>query len=61
MFYTRSNKNNDHMEIDPDAPTRAEPTIGEVVHWLVVNIPGTDIKKGEVYVSKMDNKQNYPD
>lgn len=31
---------------DPDAPTRAEPTLREVKHWLVVNIPGTDIGKG---------------
>merc|ERR1712136_183116 len=33
---------------DPDAPSRAEPTFREWHHWLVVNIPGTDISKGEV-------------
>lgn len=33
---------------DPDAPSRKEPTFREWHHWLVVNIPGTDISKGEV-------------
>lgn len=33
---------------DPDAPSRKEPTIREWHHWLVVNIPGDNIKKGEV-------------
>lgn len=32
---------------DPDAPSRADPKIGEVRHWLVVNIPGIDINSGE--------------
>lgn len=33
--------------IDPDAPSRADPKFREIRHWLVVNIPGNDIKKGE--------------
>lgn len=33
---------------DPDAPSRAEPSKREVLHWLVVNIPGNEIKKGEI-------------
>jgi len=33
---------------DPDAPSRADPTLREVHHWLVVNIPGTNISRGEV-------------
>lgn len=33
---------------DPDAPSRADPTWREWRHWLVGNIPGTDISKGEV-------------
>lgn len=33
---------------DPDAPSRAEPTFREVKHWLVVNIPGTDIGSGTI-------------
>ena len=32
---------------DPDAPSRKEPTRGEIKHWLVVNIPGKDLTKGE--------------
>ncbi|OQR69769.1 phosphatidylethanolamine-binding proteinF40A3.3-like [Tropilaelaps mercedesae] len=33
--------------VDPDAPSRTNPTLRNVKHWLVVNIPGTDIEKGE--------------
>lgn len=33
---------------DPDAPSRKEPTYREWHHWLVGNIPGCDIAKGEV-------------
>ncbi|EFX88098.1 hypothetical protein DAPPUDRAFT_42659 [Daphnia pulex] len=33
---------------DPDAPSRNTPTFREWHHWLVVNIPGNDIKNGEV-------------
>lgn len=32
---------------DPDAPSRADPEFREWRHWLVVNIPGCDITKGE--------------
>lgn len=32
---------------DPDAPSRADPKFGEVRHWLVVNIPGNDVKSGD--------------
>uniref|UniRef100_A0A1W7RAP7 Protein D3 n=1 Tax=Hadrurus spadix TaxID=141984 RepID=A0A1W7RAP7_9SCOR len=32
---------------DPDAPSRQNPKYREWHHWLVVNIPGTDISKGE--------------
>lgn len=34
--------------IDPDAPSRQEPTLREVLHWLVGNIPGSAVSKGEV-------------
>jgi len=34
--------------LDPDAPSRAEPTLREVHHWMVTNIPGNNISKGEV-------------
>uniref|UniRef100_A0A646QDK5 PBP1 n=1 Tax=Hemiscolopendra marginata TaxID=943146 RepID=A0A646QDK5_9MYRI len=32
---------------DPDAPSRKDPKFREWHHWLVVNIPGTDVSKGE--------------
>uniref|UniRef100_A0A0K0EPJ1 Phosphatidylethanolamine-binding protein n=1 Tax=Strongyloides stercoralis TaxID=6248 RepID=A0A0K0EPJ1_STRER len=32
---------------DPDAPSRHTPTYREWEHWLVVNIPGKDISKGD--------------
>lgn len=32
---------------DPDAPSRKEPKFGEWHHWIVVNIPGNDISKGD--------------
>ncbi|XP_018912202.1 protein D2 isoform X2 [Bemisia tabaci] len=34
--------------IDPDAPSKALPTMREWQHWLVVNIPGNDITSGKV-------------
>ncbi|XP_057367341.1 protein D3-like isoform X2 [Daphnia carinata] len=34
--------------IDPDAPSRANPTLGQVLHWVIVNIQGNAIKTGEV-------------
>jgi phosphatidylethanolamine-binding protein (PEBP) family uncharacterized protein len=33
---------------DPDAPSRQDPKNAEWLHWLVVNIPGSKIKEGEV-------------
>ncbi|XP_029053248.1 protein D2-like isoform X1 [Osmia bicornis bicornis] len=32
---------------DPDAPSRQKPTFREWHHWLVGNIPGSDVSKGE--------------
>ncbi|KAH9388565.1 Phosphatidylethanolamine-binding protein 1 [Tyrophagus putrescentiae] len=32
---------------DPDAPSRQQPKYREWHHWLVVNIPGNDISKGD--------------
>ena len=32
---------------DPDAPSRADPKFREWQHWLVVNVPGTDVAKGD--------------
>jgi len=33
---------------DPDAPSRKDPKFREWHHWLVGNIPGSDISKGDV-------------
>lgn len=33
--------------LDPDAPSRADPKFREWHHWLVANIPGNDVSKGE--------------
>lgn len=33
--------------VDPDAPSRKEPTLREILHYLVVNIPGTSVEKGD--------------
>ncbi|XP_064550189.1 protein D2 [Drosophila montana] len=35
------------MMVDPDAPSRAEPKLREFKHWLVINIPGNDVAKGD--------------
>ncbi|KAF2886035.1 hypothetical protein ILUMI_20138 [Ignelater luminosus] len=35
------------MMVDPDAPSRQNPKFREWHHWLVVNIPGNDVAKGE--------------
>ena len=35
------------MMVDPDAPSRRNPTNREWLHWLVVNIPGGNVKMGE--------------
>lgn len=33
---------------DPDAPSRQNPEFREAQHWIVVNIPGNNVSKGEV-------------
>lgn len=35
---------------DPDAPSRENPERRENLHWLVVNIPGNQLEKGETIV-----------
>lgn len=35
------------LMVDPDAPSRENREFGDVRHWLVMNIPGTNIKKGD--------------
>jgi hypothetical protein len=46
---------------DPDAPTRQDPKLADVKHWLVVNILGCDVKSGDViaeYVGSLTPKGN---
>ena len=33
--------------VDPDAPSRTNQEFGEFLHWLVANIPGNTIGKGD--------------
>ncbi|XP_018790299.1 PREDICTED: phosphatidylethanolamine-binding protein homolog F40A3.3-like [Bactrocera latifrons] len=33
--------------VDPDAPSRAEPIYREILHWLVINIPGNKVAEGQ--------------
>lgn len=43
-----SNKSYVLMMIDPDAPSRDNPTAAPIRHWLVVNIPGDALASGDV-------------
>lgn len=36
--------------VDPDAPSPANPKYRSWLHWLVINIPGHDIQRGEEVV-----------
>ncbi|XP_054743510.1 putative odorant-binding protein A5 [Anastrepha obliqua] len=46
---------------NPDIPSRQNPLLREWLHWLVVNVPGTDIAKGDVldpYIGPMAPKMS---
>lgn len=34
------------MMVDPDAPSPTDPQARSWVHWLLVNVPGTQIAQG---------------
>ncbi|XP_017967817.1 protein D3 [Drosophila navojoa] len=36
------------LMVDPDAPSRSDPTMREVLHWAVINIPGNNVANGQV-------------
>lgn len=36
------------MLVDPDVPSKADPSMGAARHWLVVNIPGNNVSKGQI-------------
>jgi len=46
--------------VDPDAPSRDNPTAAQWLHWLVVNIPGSDLKAGDVSLGKVLMQHNGP-
>lgn len=35
------------VKTDPDAPSRENPSYREFCHWIVMNIPGSAVEKGE--------------
>jgi phosphatidylethanolamine-binding protein (PEBP) family uncharacterized protein len=35
--------------VDPDAPSREEHTLREILHFMVANIPGDDVSKGDTF------------
>lgn len=41
------------MMVDPDAPAPTTPKYRSWLHWLVINIPGTDVIRGEEVESYM--------
>ncbi|XP_055339212.1 protein D3-like [Paramacrobiotus metropolitanus] len=41
------------VELDLDAPTATNSSLRSVLHWLVYNIPGNDIFRGQVYAPYM--------
>ncbi|XP_044730207.1 protein D2-like [Chrysoperla carnea] len=38
------------LMIDPDAPSRSNPKKAEWQHWLIGNIPGKNVKAGDVII-----------
>ncbi|CAH0395653.1 unnamed protein product [Bemisia tabaci] len=47
--------------IEPDHPTKAQEKHHEFVHWLVVNIPGTQINKGDEIIEYIGYRSFYED
>jgi len=43
---------------DPDAPSRQNPTYGEVMHWL---IKGTGLHRYCFFILKQEGKQDFSD
>uniref|UniRef100_A0A183BUA4 Phosphatidylethanolamine-binding protein n=1 Tax=Globodera pallida TaxID=36090 RepID=A0A183BUA4_GLOPA len=46
-WQTEEDKNYTVAMVDPDAPSRKNPRNREWLHWLDVNVPGTDVAQGE--------------
>lgn len=50
-----------HVISEPDHPTKAQEKHHEFVHWLVVNIPGTQINKGDEIIEYIGYRSFYED
>ncbi|CAG0918763.1 unnamed protein product [Notodromas monacha] len=37
--------------VDPDAPSRVEPSYRSWLHWLVTNVPGSEVNRGDLVAS----------
>ena len=42
-----------YLQGDPDAPSPDNPKFRYYLHWLVANIPGVDVQRGDVIVDYM--------
>lgn len=49
-FEGKSDKLYSLLMVDPDAPSRKDPKFREFCHFVVVNIPGTEVTKGDTLV-----------
>ena len=49
-YNVRANRFYALFMIDLDAPSRATPVAAQWLHWLVLNIPGRDLSRGETIV-----------
>ncbi|EDW80754.2 uncharacterized protein Dwil_GK11696 [Drosophila willistoni] len=43
------------LMIDPDAPSRVEPTYAQVFHWCIVNVPGNNVTAGQIVADYMSS------
>ena len=41
------------LQVDPDAPSPDNPKFRYFLHWIVANIPGVDVQRGDVIVDYM--------
>lgn len=48
-YVAKANKLYTLVMVDPDAPSRKEPTFREILHFMVANIPGSNVAKGDVF------------
>lgn len=49
-----------HLQVDPDVPSPDAPKFRYFLHWLVTNIPGVDVQRGDVAVPYMGPVSQLP-